>query len=123
MTQSWPWRPVSWRIFRARYQERCKSPTAGRRGSCNRLITPPIIISAELILKGLDIIEDAVAEVEQRFGDTKGQSVQGKGPPRSPLPAGQVGHHGGHGLRGITLERYVADAPAVPQLLQVVLDP
>ena len=31
-------------------------------------ITPPIVMSTELMGKGLDLIEESIAEVEQRFG-------------------------------------------------------
>jgi 4-aminobutyrate aminotransferase-like enzyme len=31
-------------------------------------ITPPIVISEELMIKGLDIIEEAISEAERRFG-------------------------------------------------------
>lgn len=33
-------------------------------------ITPPIVISPELMLKGLDIVEEAIGEAERRFGYT-----------------------------------------------------
>ncbi|OPZ80871.1 MAG: hypothetical protein BWY76_03223 [bacterium ADurb.Bin429] len=34
-------------------------------------MSPPIVMSLEVAAKGMDIIEEAIAEVEQEYGYTK----------------------------------------------------